>query len=222
MNKKFTEKELKVLASQLGCPTGKNGIALAIRMNEMNIEMTKETIKNLAINHQQTVLELGHGNCGHLAYLLQQAKKIAYTGLEISETMQQEAQRQHTHLLSTTNPPRFICYDGEKIPFSANSFDRIMSVNNIYFWKKPEKLLKEIYRVLQTSGIFVVTYGQKSCMEKFPVVKHNFKLFDKNRIETLVNQTAFTLIDITEKVDKTIGADGKIVERKYAMAKMLK
>ena len=47
--------------------------------------------KLLEFNNENSVLEIGHGNCGHLGELLSSAEGIKYFGLEISETMLKEA-----------------------------------------------------------------------------------------------------------------------------------
>ena len=66
----MTENELKILAQQLSNPEGEVGKDVAKMMNETNISMTKETIKSLLLMDNEKVLELGHGNAGHLSYLL--------------------------------------------------------------------------------------------------------------------------------------------------------
>src|SRR5690606_12381966 len=100
MNQELSKKQLQEIENQLSHPSGIQGIEMADMMNETNIEMTLQTIKALNISHNKSVLELGHGNCGHLPEILKQADNISYTGLEISETMQQEAMRKNKDYLS--------------------------------------------------------------------------------------------------------------------------
>ena len=85
--------ELKSIASQLRRPQGKKGIEMAEMMNGTNISMTFHSIDKLGVLDHNKILELGHGNCGHLAYLLNQRGGLAYYGLEVSELMHKEAQR---------------------------------------------------------------------------------------------------------------------------------
>ena len=74
----MTEEELKILAQQLSNPKGEIGEEVAKMMNETNISMTKESIKALYLADHDNVLELGHGNAGHLAYLLDFGENIHY------------------------------------------------------------------------------------------------------------------------------------------------
>ena len=83
MKKEFTVEEILALESQLSCPEGKNGIELGDRMHNSNIGMTRAAINTLEIGNQQSILELGHGNCNHLHEVLDKATNVSYYGLEI-------------------------------------------------------------------------------------------------------------------------------------------
>ncbi|MHC0443676.1 class I SAM-dependent methyltransferase, partial [Flavobacterium sp. 3-210] len=60
----------------------------------------------------------------------------------------------------------FSLYDGNKIPFEDETFDKVFTVNTIYFWQKPEDLLSEIYRVLKPNGNFCLTFAEEDFMKK--------------------------------------------------------
>jgi len=200
LKQNITEEELIEVENQLSFPNGEKGIEMAKAMNDTNIEMTLESIKALDINDNNAVLEIGHGNCGHLSKTLKRADNISFFGLEISETMQKEAESINKNLLNQSQV-EFQLYDGKTMPFQENSFDRIMTVNTVYFWEHPADLLTEIYRVLKYNGLFVITYAQKKFMEKLPFVKEKFSLFDNQDIKNLISKTDFTLIEILDKKD---------------------
>ena len=87
------KEQLTELASQLSHPKGEKGNEIAQMMHETNIGMTKNAISNLKLTPGDSVLELGHGNAGHLEFLFSQCGNIHYTGLEISTLMNQEGQQ---------------------------------------------------------------------------------------------------------------------------------
>lgn len=221
MEHTITEKELKEIATQLSCPDGKKGIEMAAMMNDTNAGMISESIKTLQLQDQNSMLELGHGNCGHLTKVLKQAKNIRYFGLEISKTMKQEAERINNEIL-TKNQIEFKLYDGKTIPFPDNSFDRIMTVNTIYFWENQAELLNEIYRVLKPQGFFVLTFAQREFMKKLPFVKYKFTLFNNQEIKDIVNKSNFQLEEILEKTEKIKNKNGESDNRKFSVAKMVK
>ena len=207
----MTENELKILAQQLSNPEGEVGKDVAKMMNETNISMTKETIKALLLTDNEKILELGHGNAGHLSYLLDFAENINYTGLEISETMKSEAETINQKYLSQT---KFQLYDGKKIPFEAESFDKILTVNTIYFWEDPVGFLNEIYRVLKEHGSFVLTFAKKDFMKTLPFTA-DFKLYDYEDIELLISQTNFKRMIKSEKEEFIKSKSGEQVKREY-------
>lgn len=214
----LTNQELLTLEKQLSCPEGSTGVELANTMHASNIGMTEATINFLEPKHQDKILELGHGNCHHLSRILEKAEAIEYYGLEVSETMYKEA--------STFNNDQkqaiFKLYDGLSIPFEDNFFDRIMSVNTIYFWSNPVQLLKEIQRVLKTGGSIVLTFANKSFMETLPFVKQRFKLYDLEKIEELLISTSLQIVDVLQKTEQVKSKTGTNVDREFTLVKIRK
>jgi len=207
----MTEQELKILAQQLSNPEGETGREVAKMMNETNISMTKESIKALHLKDNKRILELGHGNAGHLSYLLDFADNIKYTGLEISETMKSEAESLNSKYLSQAN---FQLYDGNKIPFENESFDKVMTVNTIYFWEIPVEFFNEIYRVLKKDGSFVLTFAKKDFMKNLPFTA-DFKLYNYEDVEELVAQTNFKRMIRSDKKEWITSKTGTLVKREY-------
>ncbi|OJJ23728.1 methyltransferase type 11 [marine bacterium AO1-C] len=211
----LTEDQLKEIATQLSHPEGEKGVEMGNRMNETNIQMTLDTLSALNLQDQEVLLELGHGNCGHLSKIFKTAE-VAYYGLDISETMHQEAIKLNESLRKD-HQISFSLYNGEKIPFEDNFFDKVMTVNTIYFWNNPSAFLQEIYRVLKSGGKCLITFAQKDFMEKLPFVKHRFELYDHHKMEKLVNTTSFKVLQTQEKSDRTKSKTGEMVDRQYSV-----
>lgn len=214
MKTKFTKKELLELEVQLSNPTGKKGIEVAKKMHERNFSMTKSTIDMLDIQPNNKILEIGHGNCEHLSYILKQKQNISYTGLEISETMQKMAQQKLKNLI-TSLTVNFDLYDGKNIMYPSNSFDRIFTVNTIYFWKKPDFLLNQIARVLKPKGRLVITFANKDFMKKLPFVKDKFELYDKISFQKLLKETSFHIEDCIENKEEILSKTNEKVIRNF-------
>jgi ubiquinone/menaquinone biosynthesis C-methylase UbiE len=201
------QEELQAIASQLKHPTGEKGIEMANMMQETNSNMTRHSIENLNISTGNTVLELGHGNAGHVTFIFEQGENLKYYGLEMSELMFQEARRINRNFVSQKQA-FFSLYDGNVIPFQDAFFDKIFTVNTIYFWYEPEKLLLEIYRVLKPNGTFCITFAEESFMEQLPFTKYEFELYSTEKVVQLVQKTAFKILykeTLTEKVKTKTG-----------------
>jgi len=217
----LTEIDLQIIADQLSCPTGEMGIAMGERMNDSNIEMTLQTINNLSFNKNDKVLELGHGNGGHLQSLINHVNDLQYFGLEISLTMANQARLTNANLVHEKQAS-FELYDGTLIPFQEQFFQNIFTVNTIYFWKKPKTLLLEIYRVLQSGGTFAITFAKKYFMGKLPFVQFGFRLWEVSEVIELARSIGFEHLESIDLEDEVESKSGEIVNREYIVIKFRK
>lgn len=193
------EKDLKILAQNLRNPQGEKGIEIGEMMNATNIGMTLESIKTLLIGDGEQILEVGHGNAGHLKSILNKAKDLKYTGIDISETMNKEAQNLNAEF---KDQAEFILYEGKKLPFEDKVFDKIFTVNTVYFWENPKEYLNEIYRVLKDSGTFVLTFAQRVFMETLPFTQYDFKLYNSEEMQEIISESYFKRMKMVEKEEQ--------------------
>jgi len=212
---KMEEKDLKILAQNLANPQGEKGIEIGEMMNATNIGMTLESIKTLLLEDGEKILEIGHGNAGHLKNILDKAKELKYTGIDISETMNKEAGNLNKEF---KDQAEFILYEGKKLPFEDGVFDKIFTVNTVYFWENPVDFLNEIYRVLKDRGTFVLTFGQKDFMEKLPFTAYDFRLYNNSELEELISQSHFKRMKISEKEEEIKSKTGnETINRIYTV-----
>lgn len=216
MKKELTTAHLKEIEAQLSCPTGTKGIEIATSMNLTNISMTKASIDALNISNNDVILEIGHGNCGHLEYVINKANNISYIGLEISKTMQQEALLQLNKQQDSKNIS-FELYDGEKLPFENNSIDKIFTVNTLYFWKNPTAFLAEISRILKKEGICIITFAKKDFMQTLPFVNKKFNLYTNDDIDSLLTSNTLKIVNTIHKSESIESKIGDYVNREYTL-----
>ena len=62
--------------------------------------------------------------------------------------MIRRARRKHSELDNVM----FVVGEAEEIPWDANFFDRVISVESAYYWPDPRRALREIFRVLIEGG----------------------------------------------------------------------
>jgi SAM-dependent methyltransferase len=209
------KEQLEALASQLSHPNGEKGSEIAQMMNEPNIGMSKNAIINLELTSGDAVLELGHGNAGHLEFLFSQAGSIHYTGLEISVLMNEEA-LQMNHDFAASGQASFVLYDGGQLPFESGTFDKLFTVNTLYFWKDPAAILAELSRVLKPNAVFSLTFAHRSFMETLPFTPFGFTLYNPDEVMKLIEKSSFRLTreDAQTEVVKT--KTGDAVERPFS------
>lgn len=210
----MNEKDLKILAKNLANPEGEKGLEIADMMHATNISMTLESIKAMALQDLDSVLEVGQGNAGHLEFVLNEAKNIQYIGLDISETMRKAAAEKNT---AFKDQAQFLVYNGHDIPFQDHKFNKIFTVNTLYFWERPLDFLNEIFRVLKPEGIFVLTFGQKEFMQNLPFTEFGFNLYDNQSLIKMIEKSLFSNYILTEKEEVIKSKTGELVTRIYTI-----
>lgn len=209
-----TEEELKKIAAQLRCPEGEYGVMMGENMNDTNIGMTRSSLGSLEVKNQSRILEIGYGNAGHIAELMSIAQHLSYTGIDISDTMRREASQINAALMLEEDIS-FDVYDGESLPYLDYTFDRIFTVNTIYFWEKPVQVFREINRVLTDGGLFALTFADKAFMKTLPFTKYGFTLYSSTDIPPLATNSGLQLLRTDVKAEHVRSKAGDFVERKY-------
>lgn len=202
------------LAAQLRCPHGGLGKDIGQLMYDRNKSMILESIDALKIKPKNRILEIGPGNGAHLDYLLDKADALRYFGLEISETMVLEATAFNASQVKERKA-LFQKYGGCKIEYVRHWFDRILTVNTIYFWEEPNDFLIELYRVLKPRGICVITFVSDEIMQKLPFVNDSFELYNLEKMKSLVLATPFELAFFRKKSEHVKSKNGEMVTRVY-------
>ena len=217
----MTTDELKEIASQLKNPHGENGIETGRLMHETNINMTRHAIDMLNFQNGDKILELGHGNCGHLEYLLGRRAGLAYHGLDISTLMNDEAKKINKAFIEKKQA-YFSLYDGTNVPFPENHFDKAFTVNTIYFWSAPESLLMEMYRVIKSGGMVNLTFADSNFMEQLPFTRYGFELYDIGKIKKLVAKTPFKIVAANSVIEKVKTKTGQMMDREFTTVALQK
>ncbi len=72
--------------------------------------------------------------------------------------------------------PRYklVVGDGEEAPFPDNSFDTILNIQVLEHTLHPDKMLREIKRLLKNDGSAIIVIPQTSAMHEIPTHYYNF------------------------------------------------
>ncbi|MCH5715330.1 class I SAM-dependent methyltransferase [Niabella hibiscisoli] len=116
----------------------------------------------------------------------------------------------------------FYLYDGARTPFSDGSFDKVFTVNTIYFWSDPVSLLSEIYRITTAGGWFNITFAQKAFMQTLPFTQFGFELYDTTKVETLVAATSWKILATAYETETIKSKAGEIVQREFTTITLAK
>lgn len=213
--------DLEILEQQLRCPKGEKGKALGEQMDKSNISMTKSALELLPLSKEDKLLELGHGNAGHLPYIFDKAPGLYYTGLELSETMFEEARNKNKAFMAL-GKAEFILYDGDQLPFETDHFSKILTVNTIYFWESPIPFVNELARVCKAGGQLLISFADQSFMRNLPFVGEMFTLYDESAFMNLIEQSPFVVEKFEKRVEEVKSKSGEWVDRVFYNALLIK
>lgn len=191
-------------ATQLRHPQGEEGIHIGPRLQQTNADMLQRSLQLLQFKPHDRILELGPGNGTHVPALLSSVEGLSYTGIDISETVIRQA-RSYCGPWVNINKAHFVQGNGVTIPYPDNYFNRILAVNVVYFWGNPLQNLKEIYRALKPQGVFCLAFRSKTYMQELPFNAHDFRLYDTEEAQKLLEQTGFCVQEIHHETDEGIG-----------------
>jgi len=206
--------DLAVLARQLGNPEGEIGRAVGEYMSGHNGAVSAAAWRRLGLKPRDRVLEVGFGNGRLIPALLALEPELAYTGIEISETMMAEATAFNRSLLEAKRIELKLG-SVEAMPFPAGSFDRAASVNTIYFWPDPGRALGELHRVLRPEGVLVLAGITPEAAAELPIVQHGFRIYDRPRLEDMHRRAGFRSVDVEIYRETARRLDGGTHERSY-------
>ena len=111
------------------------------------------TLQGLSLFQGASVLEFGAGTCWASHYLTQLGCRV--TAVDVSPTalmIGQELYRRHP-VFGSQPEPVFQVFDGRKLDFPDQSFDRILCLDAFHHVPNPREVMFEFGRVLKNGGI---------------------------------------------------------------------
>ncbi len=140
---------------QLRRPHGPLAPVTARLLNVVNRPINSWAVATLDLSGSEDVLDIGFGGGVGLGMVLRRLTTGRATGIDISDEMVREAPNRFPREIATGRL-RVACGDVAALPFDDASFDRVYSVNTVFFWPDVARGLTEINRVLPPGGRLVI------------------------------------------------------------------
>jgi ubiquinone/menaquinone biosynthesis C-methylase UbiE len=204
----MNEELSKSVAAQLRQPHGEYALQIAQRMNESNLHMNMFTIEALHLKANDKILEIGMGNGFFVKDIFAANNSVKYTGCDFSEAMIEEASKINEKYIQS-GQAQFHLSNVDKLPVHDELFDKVFTVNTLYFWSDATTVLNEIRRILKPSGQLIISIRPKSIMEKYSFTKYGFNLFSKEDVVKLLGKNNFKVTDVIEKKEPDQEIEGQ-------------
>ena len=204
----MTNPDPEEIARMLRKPEGEFGLKVAGKMNESNALIIQWAIDKLELQENEEVLEIGFGNGSHIQNLLEKRKGIRYTGLDFSETMVTIARERHQHAIRSGQVSIHLG-SSDAMPFPPETFNKIFTVNTLYFWEDPDSHLQQIFDVLRPGGVFCVAFKSRTFMRHLPFTPHGFTLYEQDEVISLLKSNKFVIEEVSYYKEAELEIAGK-------------
>lgn len=167
-------------------PSGFLGRLAGLLMVVTNRRINRFVVEMLDVRARDHVLEIGFGPGACIAMLAKCATDGLVAGVDPSLTMiAQAGARNRTALLS--GRVELKTGSASAIPYPDESFDKVCSINNIYFWPSPGDDLREIRRVMKAGGMLALGFR----IEQNPTSPSKLPSFDPEEAKRLLASAGF-------------------------------
>lgn len=140
---------------QLAHPRGVLAPATGFMLNIVNRPINRWAISSLELMGSEYVLDVGFGGGVGLDLTRPLLPSGQLVGVDVSDEMVERVARR-LELDAAGDNVRVLRADVSALPFADASFDRVYSVNSVFFWPDPVAGIAEIHRVLRPEGLVVV------------------------------------------------------------------
>jgi ubiquinone/menaquinone biosynthesis C-methylase UbiE len=173
------------IGAQFRNPTGIGGAVSTFLMNTMNRRQYAATERALSLSGGERVLDVGFGN-GYLLSQLAKKYDCVWAGIDVSSDMVEAASKRVPSANLTVG-------DIVKTNFADGYFDKIYTVNTVYFWSDLSACLCEIHRILKNGGVFVNTVYSREWLEKMPFTRLGFAKYNLDEFTQAGEKCGFTV-----------------------------
>ena len=195
-----TEDETKALAAQLRKPTGEHGNQVAEFMNKGNRGINLHALAELDASDNDRILEIGMGNGHFTSRIVKGNSNIKYRGIDYSDDMVNLSKELQSELI-TDHDVDYLCGEASSLPFKAGEFNKIFTVNTLYFWEDLCSTLQELLRVLDEGGIAVLAVRPAELLRKMPITKYDFFIRGDTEIREEVQRSGFQKVSSVKVIE---------------------
>jgi len=150
-----------------------------------NLELNNFVKETLYVKESDHILEIGCGTGSLLKRIANELENGVVEGVDFSKTMISLAKKKNKkHILkkkAIIRPGNF-----DELQFENNSYDKIFSVNTIYFWRSPVSTISKAFDLLKPNGTIVLGFHSKDEMEEMDLDENIFQLYSLQDVISLL------------------------------------
>ena len=179
------------IAKQFRNPIGLGGKIISFVMNRQNSPLYEETIRLLEISNDDHILDIGCGN-GYVLSMLERKNNCKLVGIDPSASIIKAASQRCCKAIKSGRMT-FRCQNIDDMSFAENSFNKVYTINTVYFWDNLNNAMLEIRRILKPNGIFINTFYSNEMLSHFSHTQFGYKRFTVEQLTVAGYNAGFTV-----------------------------
>ncbi|MEY8845850.1 class I SAM-dependent methyltransferase [Bacillus safensis] len=153
------------IGKQMREPKGLFSKWVARYMEKNHHNINEWTLQLLNIQENDRILEIGTGRGITLSKVAEKLDRGKVYGVDASRHMIKYAKRKHKKL-AEQDKAVITLGKAEQLPFEDRSFNKLFTVQTIYYLKDIEQVMKEVYRVLQVDGEVFLSFQKQELIQE--------------------------------------------------------
>jgi ubiquinone/menaquinone biosynthesis C-methylase UbiE len=192
----------RFIAKQLKSPSNIFGkLVMAPLWNRRNVALNDTALEGLDLHSHDRVLEVGFGG----GYLLGRMADVLthgfLAGVDGSRAMVDFSKARYRSLIESG---RLELKHGlaESLPYPSGHFNKVCTVNSLFYFTNVQKALSEICRVLEAGGRVVTCLTCKPWIENKSFAGQGMVLYEDDEILRMMELAGFELVKVSHSVDR--------------------
>ena len=169
--------------------------------NKRNASLNDSTLTQLELEANDKVLDIGCGGGYLIGKMIEQATVRHISGIDASAEIVEHC----GSLFSRSIKDCYLdiqCAKVDALPYSHDHFSKACSVNSIFYWPDLLRGLREIYRVLASNGLLVLTYTSKHDLDKQGFFPDDVRSYRDEEVTGALRSEKFHDVFLKQEADK--------------------
>jgi ubiquinone/menaquinone biosynthesis C-methylase UbiE len=183
-------------ARQLANPDSLFSRILAPLWNRRNAALNDAAYRLLEPVPGDRILDIGFGG----GYLL--ARVSAMPGIELAAGVDHSAALVERARARFGGRVTLKCAPAEALPFPDGTFNKVVSVNSIFYWEDAPRALQEIYRALAPGGRLALVFTERESLQEKEFSHYGVQAYTGEEVSALLQAAGFTDIRFNLQADR--------------------
>ena len=151
-----------------------------------NLKLNSFAKQMLEVQKDDIILEIGCGTGMLIDEISKELENGTIDGIDFSRTMTSIAIKKNKKNIRH-GKVKIHNADFNEFSFNENYYDKILSVNTIYFWENPEFTISKIFKLLKPNGIVILGFHMRDDMIRMDLDDKVFKFYSKDEVISLLS-----------------------------------